>query len=367
MAKKYSSDEIIRMAAGLIPEDMSADLDADGKITSADARYVFREENGKLPLDTPSLMTQNIANRIIKENSSFSYDPGADPLLSQYKKQYSEAGRRAAEDVMGRASTLTGGYGNSYGAKIASDKLSEYSALSAGKEEELEEKAYRRHKDKLDSLYSLMTDEEKKEEDRKKAALDFAVLASGMGDDSFIRELGIEPEDDDFQKLKEFAELSAKYGDYSGLQELGIDTSRIDADRDYELARLFAQYGDYSGLQALGMDISKITYGEKQELAELLAKYGDYSGLQALGVDTSRLTDKEKQSLARFFAEFGDYSKLQALGIDTSRLTDKEKQSLAELYAKYGDYSKLNDLGADTGNRELEEYYDRLLKKQKVW
>ncbi len=308
MAKKYTSDEILQMAVGLIPKDMSADLDMDGKITSSDARYVKRQEEGKLPLDTPALMAGNIANRIIKENSSFSYDPESDPLFSQYKKQYEKEGKRASEDIMGRASVLTGGYGNSYAHKIASDKMAEYAALSAEKGEELEEKAYRRHKDNIDSLYSLyalMTDEEKKEEDRKKAALDFAVLASGMGDDSFIKELGIEPEDDDFQKLKEFAELSAKYGDYSGLEALGIDTSKLGRD-------------------------------EKYELAQLLAKYGDYSGLEALGVDTSRLTNSEKYELA-------------------------------ELFAKYGDYSKLGALGVNTDNRELEEYYDRLLKKQKVW
>lgn len=339
MAKKYTTDEILMMAIGLMPKDMSADLDGDGEITSSDSRYEKRQSAGKLPLDTPALMSQSIASRIIKENEAFSYDPDSDPLLSQYKKQYEKEGRRASEDVMGRASALTGGYGNSYGQKIASDKMAEYASLSAGKSEELEERAYRRHRDSVDSLYSLyslMTDEEKKEEDRKKAALDFAVIASGMGDDSFIKALGIEPEDDDFQKLKERAELFAKYGDYSGLEALGIDTSRLSRTEELELARLFAQFGDYSGLKALGADTSGIVSDKKYESAELLAKYGDYSALEALGVDTSRITAKEKQELA-------------------------------ELFAKYGDYSALRALGVNTDNRELEEYYDRLLKKQKVW
>ncbi len=308
MAKKFTSDEILKMAVGLIPKDMAADLDLDGKITASDARYNERLNTGKLPLDTPSLMAENTVNRILKEMGSFSYDPDSDPLYTQYKKQYEAEGLKASEDIAGRAAALTGGYGNSYGGKIAADKRAEYGELSAHKAEELEEKAYKRHKDNIDSLYALydlMADEEKKEDDRKKAALDFAVLASGMGDDSFIKALGIEPEDDDFQKLKEFAELSAKYG-------------------------------DYSGLQALGIDISKLGRDEKYEQAQLLAKFGDYSGLQALGIDTSKL------------------------GRD-------EKYELAELFAKYGDYSLLKGLGVNTGNRELEEYYDRLLKKQKVW
>ncbi len=308
MAKKYTSDEILQMAVGLIPKDMEADYDLDGKITSSDARYAGRQEEGLLPLDTPKQMAENVVNRIIKESSSFTYDPEADPLYAQYKKQYEEQGRRASEDIMGRASALTGGYGNSYGGKIASDKMAEYASLSAEKGEELEEKAYKRQLDSIEglySLYSLMSDEEKREEDRQRAAIDFAVLASEMGDDSFIKALGIEPEDDDFQKLKEMAELSAKYGDYSGLEALGIDTSRL-------------------------------TSGEKFDMAELFAKYGDYS-------------------------------RLSALGVDTSRLTSEDKYSLAELFAKYGDYSLLNSLGVNTSDRETEEYYDRLIKKQKVW
>lgn len=259
MAKRYTSDEILQMAVGLLPKDMAADMDLDGKITASDARYEKRLETGKLPLDTPSQTAENIASRIIKENSSFSYDPEKDPLFSQYKKQYEREGARISEDIMGRASVLTGGYGNSYAGKIAADKMAEYSEMTADKSLELEERAYKKHLDNIDSLYSLyslMSDEEKKEEDRKKAALDFAVLASGMGDDSFIKALGIEPEDDDFQKLKEFAELSAKYGDYSALEELGIDTSRLTQSEKYDLAELFAKYGDYSELEKLGVDTS---------------------------------------------------------------------------------------------------------------
>ena len=339
MAKRFKADEIMQMAVGLIPSDPDADLDLDGKVTASDARYVMREDAGLLPLDTTSRMAGNIVNRILKESSSFSYDADSDPLFSQYKKQYERQGSLAAEDIMGRASAQTGGYGNSYASKIAADKMSEYSALTAEKGEELEEKAYKRHLDNIDSLYSLyslMSDEEKKETERQKAAIDFAVLASGMGDDSFIKALGIEPEDDDFQKLKDRAELFAKYGDYSALEELGIDTSFL-------------------------------TDSKKYDYAELLAKYGDYSALGELGVDTSRLDSEEKRDIAELFAKYGDYSALEALGMDTSRLTSEEKYELAQLFAKYGDYSLLKSLGVDTTDRETEEYYDRLIKKQKVW
>lgn len=308
MAKKYTSDEILQMAVGLLPKDMEADYDLDGKITASDARYAERLDTGRLPMDTVGLMAENVVNRIIKEADSFSYDASSDPLYQQYKKQYEAQGSLAAEDIMGRASSLTGGYGNSYASKIAADKKAQYSELSAEKGEELEEKAYKRHQDSIDSLYSLyslMTSEEKREEEKQKAALEFAVTASNMGDDSFIKALGIDPQDSDFKKLKEKAELAAKYGDYSGLEALGIDTSALSSSKNQELAELFAKYGDYSGLKALGMD--------------------------------------------------------------TSAMTSAQKYELAELFAKYGDYSLLKELGVNTSDRETEEYYDRLLKKQKVW
>ena len=53
------------------------------------------------------------------------------------------------------------------------------------------------------------------------------------------------------------AQLAAGVGDYSFLNDLGINTDRANSDaqweRQYTLAQLAAQYGDYSGLNALGI------------------------------------------------------------------------------------------------------------------
>lgn len=265
MAKKFTGEEILKMAVGLIPEDMSADLDFDGKITSADARFADRKESSLKPLGTAAKMAENTVNRIIKDTDSYSYSTDDDPLYSQYRMQYEKEGSLAAEDALGKASALTGGYGSSYGQKIASDTRAEFARLTADKAEELEKTAFERHRNSVDALYklySLLSDEEKKEQDRQLAALDFAVLASEMGDDSFIKALGIEPEDDDFKKLKEMAELSAKYGDYSYLKALGIDTSKTENKEKYSLAELFAKYGDYSLLKELGADTENIELEE---------------------------------------------------------------------------------------------------------
>ncbi len=410
------SDEILKMAVGLLPEKTEADLDGDGKVTSSDGRIALRREKGleEAPGSTASLMAEDVVKSIIKSSGDYSYDVNTDALYNQYKKQYEEMGSRAAEDVMGRASALTGGYGNSYASSIAADTRAKYDAMLDEKRAELEENAYKKQKDTLDrlySLYNLLSDEQEKEEDRKKAALDFAVTASEYGDNSFIKALGIDPSDSDFKKLKEKAELYAKYGDYSELQKLGIDVSGLEREKQMGLSEFFAEYGDYSGLRAMGIDVSqlleekaldraetmakygdysalnklgidtsKLTAEEKRELEKYklqnamdIAKYGDYSALNKLGIDTSKLTAEEKRELEKYklqnamdIAKYGDYSALNKLGIDTSKLTAQEKREIAELYAKYGDYSLLNALGVSTADREAEEYYDRLLKRQKA-
>ena len=259
MAKKYTSDEILKMAVGLIPEDMDADLDFDGKITSSDARFSDRKESGLLPADNISLMAENVVNRIIRDTDAYSYDVSTDPLYGKYRNMYRQAGELSAEDLMGKASALTGGYGNSYASKIAASEKEKYNDLTLSKAEELEEKAYKRYSSQLDSLYALynlLSDEDKRQEDKEKAALDFAVTASGLGDNSFIEALGIDPGDEDFRKLKEKAEFFADYGDYSLLEGLGVNVSALSEAEQREIAEFYAKYGDYSLLKKLGVNTS---------------------------------------------------------------------------------------------------------------
>ena len=52
--------------------------------------------------------------RKLLNRESFSYDLNADALYRQYKDSYLRQGRQAMEDTLGKAATLTGGYGNSY-------------------------------------------------------------------------------------------------------------------------------------------------------------------------------------------------------------------------------------------------------------
>ncbi len=272
MAKKYSAQEILNMAVGLIEQDLAADNNADGKITAEDARYQQRLDSGLLPTDTVGLMAENIINKIIRDSSSYSYDVNADPLYSQYKKQYDEMGDKASEDIMGLAASLTGGYGNSYGLTKASEEKKKYSDALTEKSEELEEKAYERYLDSMDSLYSLyelLSDAEKNEDEKSEAALNFALKAASYGDTSYLNALGVDTSDTDFNNAKEKAEFFAKYKDYSLLSDLGVDISSLSDEELQEVGEFYAKYGDYSILKALGIDTSQ---KENEEYIDRLIK-----------------------------------------------------------------------------------------------
>ncbi len=272
MAKKYSSKEILDMAVGLIEKDMAADLNSDGKISAADARVALRQEQG-LPAESAtsgSLVSEDVLNRIMNRTGSFLYDINGDNLYRQYKNMYEKEGQREAENVLGLAASLTGGYGNSYGAKLSSDVLSEYSEKADRKREELENKAYERFNDETDrlvSLYKILSD---KEYDEKKL------------------------EAERLENMKSTAFKAADIGDYSLLENLGIDTSKLKGDEQWDMAQLLAKYSDYSGLKELGVDLSSLQADKLISVAQLFADYGDYTLLKLLGVNTQ---NKEKEDL----------------------------------------------------------------------
>lgn len=310
MARKYSPQDILDMAAGLIETDMAADLDADGKITSWDARYALREDSGLPPVDSGkdtenespgTLMSKDILDKLINRSGSFSYDINGDPLYRQYRDMYKAQGENAAENVFGLAANLSGGWGNSYGAAAASDVLSQYSKKADAKAEEFEEKARNRFNDETKMLYSLYELLSEREAGEKKSQQEYA---------------------DNFREL---AFKAADIGDYSLLEGLGIDTSALKGDEEWKMAELLAKYSDYSGLGKLGVDLSKLKYDELKETGKLFAQYGDYTLLKLLGMDSSKKELDIFLEIAKLFAQYGDFSLLEKLGADASGRKEKEK------------------------------------------
>jgi hypothetical protein len=134
---------------------------------------------------------QGTINQILNREK-FSYDMNADALYQQYKDQFTRNAKLAMEDTMGKAATLTGGYGNSY-AQIAGQQA--YQG-EMGKLNEIVPELYQLALDKYDretedmyNRYGLMVGEN--------------------------------------ERAMEEAQIAAQYGDYSKLKAMGIDTGAL--------------------------------------------------------------------------------------------------------------------------------------------
>lgn len=62
----------------------------------------------------------------INNRQPFEYDVNADKLYQQYKDAYTRQGALAQEDAIGKASAMTGGYGNSYAQQVGQQSYNEY-------------------------------------------------------------------------------------------------------------------------------------------------------------------------------------------------------------------------------------------------
>lgn len=74
------------------------------------------EQQGKLDEMTQAWM----------DREDFTYDQSRDPFWQNYKEQYGALGKMAMEDTMGKAATMTGGYGNSYAQTVGQQAYNDY-------------------------------------------------------------------------------------------------------------------------------------------------------------------------------------------------------------------------------------------------
>lgn len=296
--------------------------------------------------DVYTYMSQKMLDKIISQSSSYSYDMNADPLYQQYADMYRNESKTAAKDIFGLASSLTGGYGNSYASTAASGIYSQYADKLALKGLELEQKNYDRHTDSIKnmkSVYEAYSSMAESEAEKERDERDFQYKKE-KDEKEFLYEK--EKDEKEFLYKQERDKLSDEKESLKKLLEFAFKA---------------AENGDYGYLESLGVDVTSLRRNEAYDSAAFKAQYGDYSGLRELGINTDKLINDRLSEQAELFAKFGDYSVLRELGVDISNLKAEEKRELAEMYAKYGDYSLLQSLGVNTSHREEEEYYDRLL------
>ena len=99
----------------------------------------------------------------IMNREEFSYDVNADVLYRQYKDQYTNMGKTAMRDAMGRAAAMTGGYGSSYAASVGNQAYQASLQELADVIPSLYEMAYGRYRDEGEALYdeyAMLSDRE---------------------------------------------------------------------------------------------------------------------------------------------------------------------------------------------------------------
>ena len=164
---------------------------------------------------------------------SFSYDPAADPVYSQYQKAYTREGQRAAEDTLARAAALTGGVPASYALGAAQQAENYYASKLADKLPELEQRAYERYGDgwkRLLQRYNASLEAAEQERKRYGEALDrYEAERTRERSDALAA-----------------AKLLAAMGDWSGYADI---YGRDWADRMTALGSEYAYAGDGSAYQ----------------------------------------------------------------------------------------------------------------------
>ena len=97
----------------------------------------------------------------IVNREPFRYDINEDMLYRQYAQQYTDQGRLAMEDAMGRAAALTGGYGSTYAQSVGQQTYDAYLQRLNEVIPELYDRRYQAWQDegtRLNQQYSLLGD-----------------------------------------------------------------------------------------------------------------------------------------------------------------------------------------------------------------
>lgn len=104
---------------------MAEEKKEEKKLTLYDTGYLDRLQKSQAALDQhltekPGAYASRYQDQIDKaleavaSRKPFQYDVNGDALYQQYKDRYTQMGKQAMQDTMGKASALTGGYGSSY-------------------------------------------------------------------------------------------------------------------------------------------------------------------------------------------------------------------------------------------------------------
>ena len=168
-------------------------------------------------------------NKIVSREP-FKYDPMSDSLYGQYRQQYTQMGRMAMRDSMGKAAALTGGYGSSYAQKVGQQEYDEYLQKLGEVMPELYAAAYQRYKDQgeaLESQYQRLTKLERDEYDRYRDQVEDAKYQQGMEADR--EKADNDRKDKNYDRLVELITKAGYIPSQEELEQSGMTQEQAEA------------------------------------------------------------------------------------------------------------------------------------------
>jgi len=209
---KQAADQGEYDLAALYEQKRNAKIQGEGLNYSATSQYANYLPAKQTTSFSPDMTAYNDAYNNLLNFKDFSYDYSTDPLYSQYRKQYTREGQRAGADALASGAAATGGMVSSYAQTAANQAQNYYAAQLTDKIPELYQLAYNKYMQDFTMAQNQLT----------AAANDYNRQYTEYQDQ-------IAQQNTDYANQLEFAQLAAGVGDYSYLQNMGIDTSAMTA------------------------------------------------------------------------------------------------------------------------------------------
>lgn len=223
----------------------------------------------------------------IAGREAFSYDPEEDEAYRRYAKLYAAKGAAAMEDTLGKAVSLTGGYGSSYAQSAGQQAYNGYLQELAALVPELRQAAlaeYRQEGQALADQYSMLSQREKN---------DYARYQNERAD---------------WQKLLAAAQdeyESADSGDRKLYQTL-LGHFSDKAEQERKLSASGARLTDSGDGTSGGESLSSTAADSLQRAVQNYLKRGNGDLAQSLASRyTARMTPAQRQRFERLFSGYG--------------------------------------------------------------
>jgi len=211
----------------------------------------------------------------LQNRQAFAYDLNGDALYNQYKDSALAQGRAAMEDTVGKASALTGGYGNSYAVTAGSGAYRQSLQQLNDAVPQLYALAYQKYLDEGDALQQSYDNASDRYNAEYGEYLD--AVKSWNTDTDRLSEALAELSEQDYDRYAEdydraFAAYRQQISEEEYAQDLALQIAKQQADREQAAQELALAREKQAASTAKAAASSKTTTGSKSSTAASTAQ-----------------------------------------------------------------------------------------------